>query len=152
MQSDHLRRRIAMGTPRRVTGLLIAGVVLGLVIVGALSVRGGSQVTAPVPVLQAVCATAQPVAGGNVHLYVVDPETNVVSAYENGRFAASYQLPGHAAGHVGSYTVCSGSAEPVADGNAFCFVVDRDLRKVHAFANAEYTGTEDLPKEGDKIP
>ena len=141
-----------MRTPRQMIGLLAAGVALGLVIVGALSVRGGSQVSAPLPAPQAVCATAQPVAGGNVYLYIADPETNIVGVYENGRFAASYQLPGHAAGHVGAYTVCSGSAEPVADGNAFCFVIDRDLRKVHAFANAEYAGTEDLPKQGDRIP
>jgi len=139
-------------TPRQVMGLLVAGVALGLVIVGALSVRGGSQVNPEVLAPQAVCATAQPVAGGNVYLYVVDPTTNVVSVYENGRFAASYELPGHPAGHVGSYTVGSGTAEPVADGNAFCFVIDRDVRKVHSFANAEYTGTEDLPKQGDKIP
>jgi len=141
-----------MVAQRHVSSLLVAGAALGLVIVGALSVVARSQDgEGPQPIL-GVCETAQPVAGGNVYLYVVDPTTNVVSVYENGRFAASYQLPGHAAGHVGSYTVCSGSAEPVADGNAFCFVIDRELGKVHAFANAEHTGTEDLPKEGDKIP
>jgi hypothetical protein len=141
-----------MRTPRQVMGLLVAGVALGLVIVGALSVRGGSQASPVIPDPQAVCETAKPAAGGNVYLYVVHPATNIVSVYENGAFAAAYQLPGHAATHFGQYTMCSGSAEPVANGDAYCFVIDRDLRKLHVFKNAEYAGTEDLPKQGDKIP
>ena len=141
-----------MRTQRHVSTLLVAGAALGLVIVGAVSVVGRSQDgQGPQPIL-AVCETAQPVAGGNVYLYVVDPMTNVVSTYENGAFAASYQLPGHAAGHVGAYTVCSGSAEPVANGDAYCFVIDRELRRVHTLKNTEYAGTEDLPAQGDKIP
>ena len=142
-----------MRTQRHVSTLLAAGLALGVVIVGALSVRGRSQDGQGMPQpIQAVCETAKPVAGGGAYLYVVDPMVNVVSVFENGAIAASYQLWDHPGGHTGAYTVCSGSAEPVADGNAYCFVIDRESRKVHAFRDAEYVGTEVLPTEGDKLP
>jgi len=140
-----------MRAQRDLGKLLVVGLALGVVVVGALAVRGGSQDAGQGAATHAACETARPAAGGAVYLYVVDEVADVVSVFENGTLAASFRLPGHDEG-VGWYTVCSGSAEPVAGGQAYCFVIDPFAHQVHVFRNAEYVGAEDLPTDGDEVP
>jgi len=141
-----------MGTQRHVSSLLVAGLALGVVIVGALSVRGRVQEN-PLRAAEALsaCETAHPAAGGMVYLYVVDEQAHVVSVYANGEFAGAWTLTGHQPGEPGWYTVRSGSAQPAAGGDAYCFVIDPHLHQVHVLKNDEYLTTEDLRTEGAPV-
>ncbi len=138
-----------MRAPRHMGSLLVAGLVLGVAVIAGLAVRAPSQDSGLRSAeALSVCQAAHPAAGGALYLYVVDEQAHVLNILMNGALAASYTLPGEHAGNPGWYTVRAGRAEPAAGGDAYCFVIDPHLHKVHAFRNAEYLSTEDLPTEG----
>ena len=129
-----------MVTRTRVALLSVLGVsVASLVILG---LRASGQAAPAQPECLLASVAAQPVAGGNLYTYVLDPAAGVVMVFENGRAMAGYQVGEAGAG--GPYALQAERAEPAGGGQVYCFVVDHGRRAVHVLEGMQYLGVQSL--------
>jgi hypothetical protein len=130
--------------------LAVGVAVLMAVIVGAVATGGRAQpMPEPATIFQAAAVASQPAQGGKVYLYVVDGTREILSVFEDGVLAASYQLRVRA-GDSHRYTLTAERSEPVDGGQTYCFAIDQHDGTVHAFRGTERLGSETLPDAGQQ--
>jgi len=104
--------------------------------------RAAAQAEVQPPDCLIASVASQPVAGGDLYTYVVDPVGALVMVFQNGVPMATYKVG--EGGPLARYSLEVARVEPAGGGQTYCFAVDHGGRTVHVLQGVQYVGAHSL--------